>query len=198
MSEVVLASASPRRRQLLSLLLADFRCSPMDVDESPFSGEMPESYVLRLARLKAQAALEPGRVIIGSDTTVCLRGELLHKPQDYDDAYGMLSRLSGQTHQVFTAIAIAKDGMIRDAVVRTDVVFDSLDDELIDTYINTGECWDKAGAYGIQGFAGCFVTRVKGSFSSVVGLPLRETRQLLGEFGVELTPAVNTQSSSDA
>lgn len=198
MSEVVLASASPRRRQLLSLLLADFRCSPMDVDESLLSGETPESYVLRLARLKAQAALEPGRVVIGSDTTVCLRGELLHKPQDYDDAYGMLSRLSGQTHQVFTAIAIAKDSMIRDAVITTDVVFDSLDDELIDIYINTGECWDKAGAYGIQGFAGSFVIGIKGSFSSVVGLPLRETRQLLGEFGVELTPASDRRSSSDA
>ena len=198
MSEVVLASASPRRRQLLSLLLADFRCSPMDVDESLLSGETPESYVLRLARLKVQAALEPGRVVIGSDTTVCLHGELLHKPQDYDDAYGMLSRLSGQTHQVFTAIAIAKDSMIRDAVITTDVVFDSLDDELIDTYINTGECWDKAGAYGIQGFAGSFVREIHGSFSSVVGLPLRETRQLLGEFGVELAPAVNCRSSSDA
>ena len=198
MSEVVLASASPRRQQLLSLLLADFRCLPMDVDESPLSGETPESYVLRLARLKTEAALEPGRVVIGSDTTVCLRGELLHKPQDYDDAHGMLSRLSGQTHQVFTAIAIAKDSMIRDAVVTTDVVFDLLDDELISTYIDTGECWDKAGAYGIQGFAGSFVIGIQGSFSSVVGLPLRETRQLLGEFGIELTPAVSNGSSSDA
>ena len=198
MSEVVLASASPRRRQLLSLLLADFRCLPMDVDESPLSGETPESYVLRLARLKTEAALEPGRVVIGSDTTVCLRGELLHKPQDYDDAHGMLSRLSGQTHQVFTAVAIAKDSMIRDAVVTTDVVFDLLDDELISTYIDTGECWDKAGAYGIQGFAGSFVIGIQGSFSSVVGLPLRETRQLLGEFGIELTPAVSNGSSSDA
>lgn len=198
MSKVVLASASPRRKELLSLLLADFRCSPMDVDESLLSGEKPERYVLRLARLKAAAALKPGRVVIGSDTTVCLRGELLHKPQDYDDAYGMLSRLSGQTHQVFTAIAVARDSMIRDAVVRTDVVFDSLDDQLISTYINTGECWDKAGAYGIQGFAGSFVKEIRGSFSSVVGLPLRETRLLLGEFGVELTPAVNTRSPSDA
>ncbi|MCH1553190.1 MAG: Maf family protein, partial [Luminiphilus sp.] len=83
MSEVVLASASPRRRHLLSLLLADFRCLPMDVDESVLKGETAERYVLRLARLKAQAALESGRVVIGSDTTVCLRGELLHKPQDY-------------------------------------------------------------------------------------------------------------------
>ena len=198
MSEVVLASASPRRRQLLSLLLADFRCLPMDVDEAPLSGETPEGYVLRLARLKAQAARAPRRVVIGSDTTVCLRGELLHKPQDYDDAYGMLSRLSGQTHQVFTAISIANDSMIRDTVVRTDVVFDSLDDALIGTYINTGECWDKAGAYGIQGFAGSFVKRIEGSFSSVVGLPLRETRQILSEFGVEPAPAVNSQSSSDA
>ena len=198
MSEVVLASASPRRRHLLSLLLADFRCLPMDVDESVLKGETAERYVLRLARLKAQAALESGRVVVGSDTTVCLRGELLHKPKDYDDAYGMLSRLSGQTHQVYTAIVIAKDNMIRDAVVRTDVVFDSLDDQLIGTYINTGECWDKAGAYGIQGFAGSFVKGINGSFSSVVGLPLRETRQLLSEFSVELTPAGSSRSSSNA
>jgi len=198
MSEVVLASASPRRRHLLSLLLADFRCLPMDVDESVLKGETAERYVLRLARLKAQAALESGRVVVGSDTTVCLRGELLHKPKDYDDAYGMLSRLSGQTHQVYTAIVIAKDKMIRDAVVRTDVVFDSLDDQLIGTYINTGECWDKAGAYGIQGFAGSFVKGINGSFSSVVGLPLRETRQLLSEFSVELTPAGSSRSSSNA
>ena len=198
MSRVLLASASPRRRELLALLLADFHCSPMDVDESLLAGETAEGYVARLARLKAESALEPGCVVIGSDTTVCLRGELLHKPRDYDDAVGMLARLSGQTHQVHTAIAIGKGNLIRDTVVTTNVEFDLLDDELIRTYINTGDCWDKAGAYGIQGFAGCFVKRIEGSFSAVVGLPLRETRQLLSDFGVELAPIANSQRCSDA
>ena len=197
-SRLVLASASPRRQELLALLTREFQCIPADADESVLPGEPVEQYVSRLAQAKAEAVASPSRIVLGSDTTVCFDGELLHKPEDYDDAYGMLERLSGQTHQVYTGVAMVADERIDAKVVKTEVVFDDLSRALIETYLSTSDPWDKAGAYGIQGFAGCFVSRIKGSFSAVMGLPLSETRQLLTDFGVRLAPALGSHSDSHA
>lgn len=176
---VILASASPRRRELLSLLLEEFDCCSADIDETPISGELPEDYVLRMAVEKASAVKSERGVIIGSDTVVVLSGNILQKPVSIEDARGMLSALSGQTHQVMTAVAIMIDSELMTTVSKTRVTFAPLEMPLIEAYLATDEPWDKAGAYGIQGIAGSFVRSIDGSYSSVVGLPLCETRELL-------------------
>ena len=181
---VILASASPRRRELLSLLLDEFDCCSADIDETPISDELPEDYVLRMAVEKASAVKNERGVIIGSDTVVVLSGNILQKPVSVEDARGMLSALSGQTHQVMTAVAIMIDAELMTIISTTEVTFSTLEMPLIEAYLATDEPWDKAGAYGIQGIAGSFVRRIDGSYSSVVGLPLCETRELLEGAGV--------------
>ena len=181
---VILASASPRRRELLSLLLEEFDCCPADVDETPIADELPEDYVLRMAVEKASAVKNERGVIIGSDTVVVLSGNILQKPASFEDARGMLSALSGQTHQVMTAVAIMIDAELMTIISTTEVTFSTLEMPLIEAYLATDEPWDKAGAYGIQGIAGSFVRRIDGSYSSVVGLPLCETRELLEGAGI--------------
>ena len=181
---VILASASPRRRELLSLLLEEFDCCSADIDETPISDELPEDYVLRMAVEKASAVKNERAVIIGSDTVVVLSGNILQKPTSVQDARGMLSALSGQTHQVMTAVAIMIDAELMTIISTTEVTFSSLEMPLIEAYLATDEPWDKAGAYGIQGIAGSFVRRIDGSYSSVVGLPLCETRELLEGAGI--------------
>ena len=181
---VILASASPRRRELLSLLLEEFDCCSADIDETPISDELPEDYVLRMAVEKASAVKNERGVIIGSDTVVVLSGNILQKPVSVEDARGMLSALSGQTHQVMTAVAIMIDAELMTTVSITEVTFATLEMPLIEAYLATDEPWDKAGAYGIQGIAGSFVRRINGSYSSVVGLPLCETRELLEGAGI--------------
>lgn len=181
---VILASASPRRRELLSLLLEEFDCCSADIDETPISDELPEDYVLRMAVEKASAVKNERGVIIGSDTVVVLSGNILQKPVSVEDARGMLSALSGQTHQVMTAVAIMIDAELMTIISTTEVTFSTLEIPLIEAYLATDEPWDKAGAYGIQGIAGSFVRRIDGSYSSVVGLPLCETRELLEGAGV--------------
>lgn len=181
---VILASASPRRRELLSLLLEEFDCCSADIDETPISDELPEDYVLRMAVEKASAVKNERGVIIGSDTVVVLSGNILQKPVSVEDARGMLSALSGQTHQVMTAVAIMIDAELMTTVSITEVTFATLEMPLIEAYLATDEPWDKAGAYGIQGIAGSFVRRIDGSYSSVVGLPLCETRELLEGAGI--------------
>lgn len=181
---VILASASPRRRELLSLLLEEFDCCSADIDETPISDELPEDYVLRMAVEKASAFRNERGVIIGSDTVVVLSGNILQKPASIEDAQGMLSALSGQTHQVMTAVAIMIDAELMTTVSITEVTFATLEMPLIDAYLATDEPWDKAGGYGIQGLAGSFVRRINGSYSSVVGLPLCETRELLEGAGI--------------
>lgn len=181
---VILASASPRRRELLSLLLEEFDCCSADIDETPISDELPEDYVLRMAVEKASAVKNERGVIIGSDTVVVLSGNILQKPASVEDARGMLSALSGQTHQVMTAVAIMIDAELMTIISTTDVTFSTLEMPLIEAYLATDEPWDKAGAYGIQGIAGSFVRRIDGSYSSVVGLPLCETRELLEGAGI--------------
>lgn len=182
--KVTLASASPRRRELLSLLLESFDCFSADIDETPISGELPGDYVLRMAVEKASAVKDDEVAVIGSDTVVVLSGNILQKPVSFEDARGMLSALSGQTHQVMTAVAIRVDGEFMTTVTTTEVTFAQLEESVIGAYLATDEPWDKAGAYGIQGLAGSFVRSIKGSYSSVVGLPLCETRELLEGVGI--------------
>ncbi|NVJ06661.1 septum formation inhibitor Maf [Myxococcus sp. AM001] len=184
---LVLASASPRRRELLSQLDLRFTVSAADIDETPHTGEAAEAYVGRLAREKARvvASRHPGAWVLAADTTVALGAELLGKPRDAEEAQAMLARLSGRTHDVYTGVALA--GRHEEAlVVRTRVTFRALSAGEMAWYAHSGEPLDKAGAYAIQGRGGFLVASVEGSTSNVVGLPLGETVALLERAGVPL------------
>ncbi len=185
MTGLILASASPRRAELLSQIGVNHRACPADIDETPLAGESPEQYVERLAREKALAvaAGHPDNLVLGSDTTVVLAGEILAKPESDDHASSMLSRLSGQTHQVMTAVALARGSDCQSRVSISEVTFRTLDEPEIRAYVASGEPMDKAGGYGIQGRGGIFVRELKGSYSAVVGLPLQETAELLAQAG---------------
>ncbi len=183
--KVTLASASPRRRELLSLLLTEFDCLATDIDETPLPSEGAKDYVLRMAVEKAAAATVMNGAVVGADTVVVLSGTILQKPVSFEDAKGMLSALSGQTHQVMTAVALMIGGRLQTVLSTTKVEFARLDESVIDAYLSTDEPWDKAGAYGIQGQAGSFVRSIEGSYSAVVGLPLCEIRELLQTAGIE-------------
>ena len=184
--QIVLASGSPRRRSLLELLRPDFSCVAPDVDESRNEGETPRNYVARLAVMKASAVDAQGALILGADTTVTIENTVLGKPENHEDATRMLSLLSGQSHQVLTGVAARCDDTIESFVVTTIVTFDQLSQRDIASYLDTAEPWDKAGAYAIQGRGGVFVRQIEGSYSSVVGLPLTETKALIDKFcGVE-------------
>ncbi|MBS8240679.1 septum formation inhibitor Maf [Marinobacter lipolyticus] len=184
MHTLVLASASPRRAELLSQIGLTFITRPVGIDETVQASEPASAYVERLAREKALAAAgDAGELVIGSDTSVVLSGEILGKPVDAADASATLMRLSGQTHQVMTAVALVRDGVCTACVVTTDVTFRSLSEQEIQAYVATGEPMDKAGSYGIQGLGGIFVKEIRGSYSSVVGLPLQETAALLAQAG---------------
>lgn len=184
---LVLASSSPRRRELLSQLGLSFQVQGADIDEAVRPGEAPALYVERLAREKAAAvaARSPGALVLAADTTVVLGEELLGKPRDVADAERMLGALSGRAHEVFTGIALGGPASLG-RVVRTEVTFRVLSREEIAWYARSGEPLDKAGAYAIQGKAGAFITRIQGSPSSVVGLPLAETVELLKQAGFPL------------
>ncbi|MCC7195504.1 MAG: septum formation inhibitor Maf [Gemmatimonadaceae bacterium] len=183
---VVLASASPRRRDLLNLVGIGHEVRPADVDESARAGEDPVAYVERVARDKAAkvAALEPGTVIIAADTTVVLDGAILAKPEDPADARRMLDRLSGRSHVVHTAIAVSRAGHVASAVETVRVTFRKLTPGEIEAYVATGEPMDKAGAYGIQGYGATIVERVDGDYFSVMGLGLRRLVDLLAQVGL--------------
>ncbi len=183
---VVLASASPRRRELLTLVGISFIVDPADVDESVVTGERPDVYVERLARAKAAvvAARHPGAVVIAADTTVVHDGEILGKPESVRDAQAMLARLSGHTHAVYTGMAVAFERRKASAVERVEVTFRDLSDADISAYVATGEPMDKAGAYGIQGFGATIVERIHGDYFSVMGLGLRRVVALLEEVGL--------------
>ena len=183
---LVLASQSPRRRELLAQLGFALEVRPAHTDERVHAGEAAREYVLRVAREKARAV--PGDVVLGADTAVVLDGEVLGKPRDPADARRMLRALSGTRHDVLTAVCVRR-GAIRlelDAVVATAVRFAPLPPAAIEWYVATGEPLDKAGAYAIQGAGGAFVLGVEGSVSNVVGLPLAETAALLARAGLEL------------
>ena len=179
----MLASASPRRAELLRAAGIPFEVAPADVDESVREGETPLAYVRRIAEDKARATSRrfPGRVILAADTTVVVDGEVLGKPTDAADARRMLSRLSGRAHEVLTGVCVVDpSGHIRTEVETTTVVFAPLHAEEIGWYVASGEPMDKAGAYAIQGLASRFVQRIEGSYTNVVGLPVALVYRMLG------------------
>ena len=191
---IYLASRSPRRRELLAQIgvryhLLLFRArpeSPPDVDETLLPGEAPDTYVERVARAKAEAGWKllrlrnlPLAPVLAADTTVALEGTILGKPADRKEAAEMLASLSGQRHEVLTAVALMRDDQLESSLSRSEVQFKKLTSEEIAQYVATGECDDKAGAYAIQGRAARFIIELRGSYSGVMGLPLYETSQLL-------------------
>ncbi len=182
---VILASASPRRRELLTLIGIAHEVEPADIDESLFPGEQPAAHAERLARTKAHTIAErrPDAVVIAADTIVVVDGDVLGKPRDAAAAHAMLKRLSGRMHTVLTAIAVARAARTESAVESVDVTFRAVADDEIDSYIATGEPMDKAGAYGIQGFGATIVERVDGDYFSVMGLGLRRLVELLARLG---------------
>lgn len=181
---LILASGSPRRKELLTQLGFEFSVLKTDVEESQQQGETPFEYVSRLSFDKAMAAVElqPESVVLGSDTIVVCDDKVLEKPDDLAHAKQMLLMLSGREHQVMTAVTVATKEIQETVVVSTDVWFKTLSEQEIERYWQTGEPCDKAGSYGIQGIGGRFVTRIEGSYYAVVGLPLFETDQLLHKF----------------
>jgi septum formation protein len=199
---IYLASRSPRRRELLKqigvpfelLLLREDLRRGADVDETPLPEESPGVYVLRVAGVKANMAVRqialrglPQKPALAADTTVVFDGAVLGKPEDAEHAARILRALSGREHQVLTAVAVALRDRVETQISVSSVWFRELSDADIRRYCATGEPLDKAGAYGIQGRAGAFVTRIAGSYSGIMGLPLAETAELLGRFEIPLT-----------
>ncbi len=195
---LILASASPRRRELLAQAGFRFAVHPAQIDEEPQPDEDPAAYVTRLAREKAEAVYRQLRVpggeannlgegdtlvVLGADTTVTLDGAILGKPADAADAARMLRRLSGRTHRVMTGIALATATGTEAAAETTTVQFDPFPEAEIARYVATGEPMDKAGAYAIQGRAACWIPRIEGCYFNVVGLPLARLRALLDSCG---------------
>jgi len=181
---VVLASASPRRAELLRAAGVDFVVRPAHVDESVHDGEAARDYVVRLAVEKARAAPSANRdVVLAADTTVVVDGELMGKPSDEAEAVRMLRRLAGRSHEVLTGVCVTVDGVLDARVATTAVEFAPMSDDEIAWYVASGEPMDKAGAYGIQGRAARFVTEVRGSYSNVVGLPVALVYEMLRRAG---------------
>ena len=197
---IYLASRSPRRRELLNqvgvrfepLLFREGARRDTDTDESVRPSEQPDDYVRRVTRLKADAAWQrvvmrrglQRKPVLTADTTVALAGEILGKPADKEDALRILTILSGTQHRVLTAVAIAYEERCEMAVSESLVTFFPVPAERLAAYVETGEPFDKAGAYAIQGRAGAFIERIEGSYSGIMGLPLFETVQLLAKFGI--------------
>jgi septum formation protein len=183
---LTLASASPRRRELLGALGLPLEIRPSSADETPEPGEAPEAYARRVARQKARAVV--GELVLAADTTVAVDGEILGKPRDDADAARMLRRLSGRTHQVISAVCLRRPAVRLefDALTTTQVEVAPLDERAIAWYVATGEPRDKAGAYAVQGLFSAFVRAVHGSVTGVIGLPLDETLALLRRAGYPL------------
>lgn len=191
MTDLYLASQSPRRRELLTQLGANFDCLRLSIPEKRAPEESPEAYVSRLALEKARAGWAhlrerglPPAPVLGSDTIgVCL-GKVLEKPLDREHALTMWRLMSGRAHEVLTAVALCDGERERSVLVRTQVTFRALDEAEMSAYWDSGEPQDKAGGYGIQGLGGVFVERIEGSYSAVVGLPLAQTAELLNQFNI--------------
>lgn len=185
---LVLASASPRRAELLTLLGLRFEVAPSDVDESPRPGEAPPDLAERLARDKALAAAPPGgpSLVVAADTIVVLDGALLGKPRDREEAARFVGRLAGRTHEVMTGLAVRAlpEGTLASEVVRSRVTFAPMTPEEIDWYARSGEGLDKAGAYALQGIGAVFVRGVEGSYTNVIGLPMERLYPSLVRFGI--------------
>jgi septum formation protein len=182
---VILASQSPRRRELLSLVGIAHEVRPADVDESVWPGEEPVPHCERLARDKAHtlAVLHPDAVVIGSDTIVVVDGAILGKPRDRAEAVAMIERLAGREHTVYTAVAVAHGGETRSAVEQVTVRFRPLTRAQAEAYVDTGEPMDKAGGYGIQGYGATIVERIDGDYFAVMGLPLARLITLVHALG---------------
>jgi septum formation protein len=182
---LVLASASPRRRELLALLGLTFEVISTDIDETWRNGEAPAAHAERLAREKAAAVARPQAAVLAADTIVVIDGAILGKPRDAADAAAMLRALSGRAHTVHTAMAVAYRGREASGVESTQVWFRPLDERTIAEYVATGEPLDKAGAYGIQGYGAVLVERIAGDYFTVMGLGLGRLVELLREVGLE-------------
>ena len=180
-----LASTSPRRREILETLGIEFDVVPVETDESPLQGETPGKMVLRLAIAKADAA-DRGEFVLAADTIVVLGDRVLGKPRDADDCVEMLLALSGRTHAVMTGVALKTPTETRSVLSTTDVQFREIGRDEAYRYWQSGEPCDKAGAYGIQGLGGMFVKTIEGSYSSVMGLPVFETVELLKSAGLDV------------
>ncbi len=190
-ASIYLASTSPRRQELLRQIGIEFIQIPLDVDERQMSQESADTYVRRLALLKAREGLitlvpTDTRPVLGADTIVVLDGRIFGKPADEAEAKNMLKALSGRRHQVMTAIALVTHEKEEVLLRSTDVIFRPLSDEDVNAYCQTGEFYDKAGAYALQGKGALFVEHIEGSYSGVVGLPLMETADVLARFGVSV------------
>lgn len=198
--DLYLASQSPRRGELLTQIGVSFSVLSVDLDETPKHNESAEDYVIRLAKEKAAAGWnvvkQKIKPVLGSDTAVVINGEILGKPENKDDAKRMLNLLSGKTHQVMTAVALAipsenpQQPELSSVISVSDVTFKLLSDSEIERYAGTGESDDKAGAYAIQGLAAAFITHLSGSYSGVMGLPLYETVELLNKAGISVDSLV--------
>lgn len=187
MTEVVLASASPRRHQLLELVGIPHSVDPGDIDESRVGNESAREHVERLARSKATVVLErhPGALVVAADTVVVFDGEIMGKPDDEDDARRALRRLSGRTHTVMTGMACAANSGIVSGVEQVSVTFRQLTDEEIDEYVATREPLDKAGSYGIQGYGAAIVRRIDGDYFAVMGLSVVRILELMRGLGFD-------------
>ncbi len=190
-SQLILASSSPRRKALLDQIGVQYSVLPTDIDERALDDELPEHYVQRLAAAKSQRGRDlTGAVVpvLGADTIVVVERNILGKPKNKDQALEMLRCLSGRSHRVLSAVSIRSNQHLQ-ALSATTVHFRALSEHEIEAYWDSGEPCDKAGAYGIQGIAAIFVSRIEGSFTGVVGLPLFETSELLMKTGVECSLA---------
>ncbi len=187
---VVLASASPRRSDVLSMLGLSFRVVPADLEERRDPDEPPEDYVERLSREKALAVApaHPGALKIAGDTIVVLKGRVLEKPADRAEAVAMLTALSGRAHSVYSGLALAWKGRVVSRVARARVLFREVERTFIESYVRTGEPLDKAGAYGIQGYGSTMIEAIEGDYYTVVGLSVAACVDLLAELGLEYRP----------
>ncbi len=186
--QIILASASPRRRELLAQIGVNYRVQAVDIDETPLLNELPLAYVERVAAEKSAAChklLDVDIPVLAADTAVVVNGEIMGKPIDFADGKRMLQTLSGRTHRVYSAVSL-RSRWHRQAFSVTEVTFRQLSNHEITVYWRTGEPQDKAGAYAIQGIASVFIKSIKGSFSGVMGLPLFETAQLLEQQGINI------------
>ena len=190
--KIVLASQSPRRRQLLGQMGLEFTTQSPEIDEAAFQGRDARDLVQILSREKARwiaGQVDPETLVIGADTVVVRDGEILGKPKGEEEARAMLASLSGRTHQVCTGVTVCRGDKVLTQVEETQVTFRPLTDQEIRQYVSTGEPMDKAGAYGIQGLGALFVERIEGDYYNVVGLPVCRLGQMLRRLGVELPPA---------
>lgn len=187
MYDLILASGSPRRREILGNMGFTFAVEPADIDESVREGESPRDYVARMARSKALKCAEnhPDEIVLGSDTAVVLGETIFGKPKDREDATAMILALSGKTHLVMTSVAVVKGSECKEILECTEVTFAPVSEELVRTYTASGESDDKSGSYALQGIAAMLIEKVNGSVSCVVGLPACQTRELLASFGLK-------------